>query len=374
MNKICVYAICKDEMKYVDQWLDSMSEADYIVVLDTGSTDGTYEYLKSDYRVTKVQRGNIKPWRFDVARNRSMRLVPKDANILVCTDFDERFESGWAEIVRSSWTADTLRGHYTYVWSHTDSGQSGHTFIYDKMHTRDYKWYYPVHEVLGPKAGIDTLTEFEAGHQIEYGSNIVLHHYPDVTKSRSSYLGLLQLRLEENPDECYSMHLLAREYASLSKYDLALEYYERTLDLPSIKDNPLIQHTTLGHMGNIYAILQDYANAITCYTLQLQYDKTHREPYLSLSQIYCDAQLYNIALGYLKDAQAYTYQHYDWSEDEATWTGRLEDLFACVYMGLNDWTHALNYVMLALKHHPNDARLQSNYLQILSNIEVTVNG
>ena len=60
-NKICIYAICKDEIKFVDKWLNSMSEADYIVVLDTGSTDGTYEKLKSDPRVTKVVQKKIKP-------------------------------------------------------------------------------------------------------------------------------------------------------------------------------------------------------------------------------------------------------------------------------------------------------------------------
>ena len=30
--KICVYAICKNELKFVDKWLENMSEADYIVV------------------------------------------------------------------------------------------------------------------------------------------------------------------------------------------------------------------------------------------------------------------------------------------------------------------------------------------------------
>ena len=47
-NKICVYAICKNEMKFIDKWIESMSEADYIVVLDTGSTDGTFEKLQND--------------------------------------------------------------------------------------------------------------------------------------------------------------------------------------------------------------------------------------------------------------------------------------------------------------------------------------
>lgn len=79
-----------------------MSEADYIVVLDTGSTDGTYEALQTDPRVTLVQQEIISPWRFDVARNRSMELIPEDANILVCTDFDELFEPGWAQVLRDN--------------------------------------------------------------------------------------------------------------------------------------------------------------------------------------------------------------------------------------------------------------------------------
>ena len=37
---VCVYAICKNEAQFADRWMDSMSEADYIVVLDTGSEDG----------------------------------------------------------------------------------------------------------------------------------------------------------------------------------------------------------------------------------------------------------------------------------------------------------------------------------------------
>ena len=44
--KVCVYAICKNEAQFVDRWMDSMSEADSVVVLDTGSTDDTVEKLR----------------------------------------------------------------------------------------------------------------------------------------------------------------------------------------------------------------------------------------------------------------------------------------------------------------------------------------
>ena len=43
--KVCVYAICKNEEKFVDRWYESIKEADKIVVLDTGSTDNTVQKL-----------------------------------------------------------------------------------------------------------------------------------------------------------------------------------------------------------------------------------------------------------------------------------------------------------------------------------------
>jgi len=34
--KVYVYAICKNEEKFIDRWMDSVSEADKVYVLDTG--------------------------------------------------------------------------------------------------------------------------------------------------------------------------------------------------------------------------------------------------------------------------------------------------------------------------------------------------
>ena len=84
--KIVVYAICKNESKFVDRWMNSMSEADLVVVLDTGSTDDTVERLRT--RGAVVTGETVSPWRFDTARNRSLELVPEDTDICVCTDLD----------------------------------------------------------------------------------------------------------------------------------------------------------------------------------------------------------------------------------------------------------------------------------------------
>ena len=93
--RVCVYAICKNESQFVDRFMDSMSEADDICVLDTGSTDDTVERLKA--RGAHVEQKIIAPWRFDVARNKSLKLIPKDADICCCIDLDEQFQPGWRE-------------------------------------------------------------------------------------------------------------------------------------------------------------------------------------------------------------------------------------------------------------------------------------
>ena len=91
--KIVVYAICKNESGFVDRWMDSMQEADRVIVLDTGSTDDTVQKLRS--RGARVYEEQFSPWRFDTARNRSLELVDDDADLCVCTDLDEFFYPGW---------------------------------------------------------------------------------------------------------------------------------------------------------------------------------------------------------------------------------------------------------------------------------------
>lgn len=112
MNKyrICVYAICKNEEQFAEAWVKSMSEADKIVVLDTGSEDKTVSKLKN--AGADVYEEKIIPWRFDTARNRSLELVPDDIDICVCVDLDERFEPGWREILEKTWKSDT-KGYST---------------------------------------------------------------------------------------------------------------------------------------------------------------------------------------------------------------------------------------------------------------------
>ena len=52
-----------------------------------------------------------------MARNESLKLVPDDCEVCVCTDLDEVLVSGWRQIIEENWTSKTKRGRYRYTWS-----------------------------------------------------------------------------------------------------------------------------------------------------------------------------------------------------------------------------------------------------------------
>ena len=364
MNKICVYAICKNEYQFVDKWLASMSEADYIVVLDTGSTDGTYEFLQNDIRVHKVEQKIINPWRFDVARNESMKLIPEDANILVCTDLDEIFETGWAQALRSKWIKEIHKqAIYKYTWSHADDGMPLRTFQYDKIHNRDWHWEFPVHETLRYNKG--SLKEDWSEHLWLF-DDIYLHHYADNTKSRSSYLPLLELRKQENPNDHYGRIYLAHEYFYRDMYKKSIEELTDILDNYSEHYSKLEQASCFLFMGDSYAALENYSAAVASYQTAIFIDRTYREPYINLAQLFNQLELYHQAIGTIQECLKNTYRHYTWLEREGSWLHDPYDTLCIAYYWIGEYKLALENAEKALYYNPKDERLMENLRLSLS--------
>ena len=223
--KIVVYAICKNEARFAERWMASMSEADQVVVLDTGSHDGTAEKLAKLGAAVTVEK--IAPWRFDAARNRSLELVPEDADVCVCTDLDEVFRPGWRAALEAAWTPEAGQARYRYTWSFEPDGREGVVFWYEKIHRRrGYRWVHPVHEVLewtGPGAPGPTVA----------APGVQLDHHPDPGKSRGQYLALLELSVREDPADDRNAHYLGREYLYHRRWDDCIAALERHLALPS---------------------------------------------------------------------------------------------------------------------------------------------
>lgn len=365
--KICVYAICKNESKFVEKWVNNMSGADYICVLDTGSTDDTFEkfrmYQEHDPNKFIVRQEVITPWRFDVARNKSMELIPEDADILVCTDLDELFNEDWATILRDNWDHTKYnRAYYDYAWSHTKTGEPTDIFTYDKIHTRDFIWKFPVHEVLVEK---DATIQSKA---ISFGQVIFLQHFQDKEKSRSSYFDLLNLSVQENPEDCHVRMLLAREHLIKNEFEQAKKVYLDVLQMPMVDtaDMKPVLIESLGRLAQIYQLQENYDEAIWYCHEMIREDHRYREPYIMLAEMFNTMKMYYLAEAIENEARLRCERLHTWIERADTWISALDRVEAVTRYGLGDLDKAIELTKICLEHYPDDVNLLKNYKILLT--------
>ena len=79
--KTAVYTICKNEINRLNRWLEYGKLHDYMVVLDTGSTDGTWEALQQASRIYQnliIEQKTFTPWKFNIARNYNLEMITQD--------------------------------------------------------------------------------------------------------------------------------------------------------------------------------------------------------------------------------------------------------------------------------------------------------
>lgn len=356
--KVCVYAISKNEEKFVERWYESMKEADEIYVLDTGSTDNTVNLLKQ--KGVFVKKKVIKPWRFDVARNESINLLPDDVDICVCTDLDEVFEKGWRKELEKVWKKETNRCRYLYNWSLDKDNQPLVSFYYEKIHSKkEYKWIHPVHEIL----------EFNGNNeQVVSSDKIILNHYPDHQKSRSSYLPLLELSVKENPENDRNMHYLGREYMYYKKYNEAIDTLIKHLNLKTAtwKDE---RCASMRFIARCYKMLKRYDEANMWLLKAINEAPYLRDPYIEMALLKYDLNDFNEVYHYVHLALEIKTHQKTYNNEVFSWNETPYDLLfiACFYLIKNK--EALEAINKALEISPQDERLLKNKELILQKIE-----
>lgn len=347
--KIVVYAISKNEEKFVDRWVDSMQEADEIYVLDTGSTDKTVSKLKK--RKVNVKKKIIKPWRFDVARNESLKLVPSDADICVCTDLDEVLEKGWRKKLEEIWQDNITRLRYNYNWKLDENNKPIVNFYTDKIHIRDnYKWTHPVHEVLTYTNGNEVFLTTD---------EITLNHYPDNTKSRSSYLPLLELSVKEDPEDDRNMHYLGREYMYYQKWDKCIDTLIKHLSLKTAtwKDE---------RCASMRFIARSYRNLNRIEEAKMWLDKAIneapylRDPYVEKAMLEYELENWNEVIKNCNDALKITTHTKCYINETFSFDNTIYDILSIAYFYLDDIDNAIINIDKALKMEPDNERLLKN--------------
>lgn len=352
--KIVVYAITKNEEKFAKRWIDSMKEADKIYVLDTGSTDNTVNILKENNVIVKEKQ--IKPFRFDIARNESLNIITEPADIYVCTDLDEVFNPGWRKNLEKIWKENTTRCRYFYNWSFDENNKSQVTYYLNKIHTKDYKWKDPVHEYLvyngNKKENIITTDE------------IILNHYPDKTKSRSNYLPLLELAVKENPNDERHLHYLGREYMYYKEWNKSIDTLIKHLNIAKWKEE---RSASMRFIARCYTNLKRYEEANMWLEKAIKETPYLRDPYMEKALLAYQQKNFkevkiNVlkALKILKNENKYINEPYSWNETP------YDLLSLAYYYGENDKEKALFYMKKALEINPQNNRIKNN-IEIIQN-------
>ena len=221
--RVCVTTVMKDEPpEFIERWAAASQEADLRLLIDTGSENDAIEVAR-DCGVS-VHEVSIYPWRFDVARNAGLALIPREIDLVFSIDVDEVLEPGWRDAVEDALPG--LRFSYDYVWNHDEFGNPDMRFSADHCHSRyGWQWQHPVHEALywvggGPEPETQHLP-------------LTVTHRADPTKSRAQYLPLLLQAVAEDPSNDRMAHYCARELFFRGLWVQSREEFIRHLALPS---------------------------------------------------------------------------------------------------------------------------------------------
>lgn len=363
MNKVCVYAIAKDEAKNVEKWVESMRPADHIIVLDTGSTDNTVEMLRS--LGVEVHETTYEHFRFDIARNDSLDLVPDEYNIRVCIDLDEFFEqNNWADILREKWDEEKPRALYRYVWNHNSDGSNGLEFIINKIHGKDpdLRWAGAVHEHLtSVKTGKRDFDKY-----IDLTMDITVHHYHDLDKDRTFYMDLAWERVQELPDDYQAWILYGNEERVKGDPNKAIKAYNYVIEHFGSTTDPSEIAACYYGLGQCYNKLDDGFNSMSAYCQGIAFNKYYRDNYFGLSTLLIANGLYEAAIGTLLEGLKTTKRVYGWMEDPFTWTYAMYNALSVAYRLNGNFPEALAYAAKALEFDSENETLKQNYAMCLA--------
>ena len=341
--KICVYAISKNEELFVERFCTAASDADLILIADTGSTDRTVE-LAEKHGAT-IHEICITPWRFDDARNAALALVPRDFDVCVSLDLDEELQPGWREEIERVWVEGTTRLRYGFDWG------AGIIFHYEKIHARTgYRWLHPCHEYPVP---------YLIDEQYAHTDMLMVIHKPDPTKSRGQYLPLLEMSVKEDPVDPRNAFYYARELSFHAQWQRAIDECNRYLALPGATwQNERCYAYRV--MSRSYAELGDWDNALKMARLGVVEAPGTREPWVEIAKLTYQRQQWAECYGAAMSALAIQNREWVYTVDPEVWGALPHDYAAIAAWHLGLKGSALEQGRLALEKDPTNARLKAN--------------
>lgn len=345
--RVAVYAIALNEAAEVAGWDEATREADYRLVVDTGSTDDTRQLLT--VAGVKVVPALVQPWRFDDARNMALNSLPADIDVCLSLDMDERVKPGWRQTLETVWTPELHLLFHLYR-NHTKSHHAC------RFHSRaGFRWTGAYQEVLHWRS--------ESSYNSASCEDIVVERFSG-DKSRPDELALLREGAREAP---HDNHRIFSYAAALLRHGYLHDGYAEVQ-----------RFIALGGSGDRLALLWrlvaqvDEPNAPT-HLEQAQQASRNATNYLALAEHYFRSQEWGLC--YLSCQYAVSFLRSNpqrvpvYTDDDRLRGPLLHDLAATAAHNLWDFEAAYGHAVEAVRRAPNDRVLVNRLLEVHAKIK-----
>lgn len=303
--KFSVVLIAKNEAETLPRLIKSLAEfqrrGGEVVLLDTGSTDGTRGVARSlgckDFGVGARFVSYI-PWKladrinerfivddeapivapgdslfdYSAARNHAASLALND--IVSMPDCDETFTNLDIDYINDAIARGIEQMEFNFIFAHDPQGRPAIKFVQCKMYDRrKFQWRGVVHEVLHGEAQRELMPE----------NVLLLEHWQNPTQERSHYLRGLAVDCYRNPENDRNSHYLGRELLWTGRPKSAIRELERHVAMNKWDAERAQSYI---FMGDAYGLLNQPEKQAECFNKAIYIDPSRREAFLRLAGFY----------------------------------------------------------------------------------------
>lgn len=221
---VTLYAICKNEEKNIDKFIDNSKKFYDTVVVDTGSVDNTVQLLR-DHGITVYEHPQREDeFDFSIARNQALSYVKTDWAFSL--DFNETVDDLYLD------GFDVIQSEFTcFKHLRFDDNGEGEPTQSNEVHVRfhrteNYKWANAVHEIPQFFATDNHSTESSVDTTIKITKKIHRTVHKELF-----YLSICEREYQKNPKNWNCLWFIFNHYWSVGSFDKVLTYGHQFLDI-----------------------------------------------------------------------------------------------------------------------------------------------
>lgn len=277
--------IVKNEEELLPQCLDSIKElADEIILVDTGSTDGTIA-IAEQYKC-KIFKHD---WQDDFSEARNFSIEQATSDWILWIDADEKLETDDIPIIREAVEREDINSIIVYMLSETFEGWACHQL--DKLFRRGTAHFENIVHNQLITLGSKVLTGARIYH---YGYSLSSEK---MAAKHARTESLLKKQLEENPNSTYALRNLIRTYRAQGKYGEVIKAATR---FNQLKSTPLSYQIAMTDLIDAYVKTNRYEFAEIMADTVLEQHPSNIDVTYYLAEIYQKQGKYKSAIEYYK--------------------------------------------------------------------------